>query len=206
MLGDPQNHANNFMLDSSRALSLYLPALNVGQSQMAGLDLAWQVRRPLDWGLMTLGLSATRVLMSRYRWTDDEPFVSDLNRYSPSSTVVTPKWRARMQLGLQQPEWQWQATLNYVGAHDGGPVDVIAADTGGLSTLPSFDVPAWWTVDAMVAYQWSPKTTMRLGIENVFNRKPPLDFSWASGASFGINPMMANVWGRVLNVSLTHRF
>ena len=43
-------------------------------------------------------------------------------------------------------------------------------------------------------------------VENVFNRQAPLDLAMTSSFNFGTNPLLANVWGRTVNLSFTHRF
>jgi len=55
-------------------------------------------------------------------------------------------------------------------------------------------------------HQWKPRTNVRLGIENALNRRAPLSFAYTSSFNYGTNPMLSNVWGRTVNLSLTHRF
>lgn len=121
-------------------------------------------------------------------------------------SLTRPKWRMRGQLGFQGADWQSQLLLNYLGAYDGGPVSLVTADTGRSIILTNFRVPAWWTLDWTAIYQWSRQTTLRVGVENVFNRNAPLDLSWSTSFNFGTNPVLGNVWGRTVSLAFTYRF
>lgn len=206
ILSHPAQYIANLERGTNGQLQLYSPMTNMGNTQTSGLDVSWAFRRPTDWGQLQLGLNGTLLLSSRYQLADGEPYVSDLNTYSKSRNVVVPKLRTRWYAGLQQANWYWLGTINHVGSYDDGGVNVIQANTGQSVTLDHHRVPAWWTLDLMAMHQWSPQTSLRLGIENVFNRQAPLDFSFFFSANFGTNPMLQNVWGRTVQVSLTHRF
>lgn len=206
VLSEPARYIGNFERDASGQLRIFTPMVNVGRTQTSGIDFTWAFRRPIDWGQLQLGMSGTWILTSGYQLAEGQPFVSDRNTYSSYSEFVLPKLRTRWYAGLQQAGWQWLATINHVGSHDDGGTSVVQADTGSTTTLSSHRVPAWWTLDLMVSRQWNAQTSWRLGIENVFNRQAPLDFGFTSSYNFGTNPLLANVWGRTVNLSLTHRF
>jgi len=150
--------------------------INMGRTQTSGMDFSWAFRRPTDWGQLHMGVSGTRLLTSRYQLADGETFVNDLNTYSNYSSFVIPKLKTRWYAGLQEANWQGWMTVNHVGRHDGGPVDVIQADTGKAVTLPSHDVSAWWTVDLMLAHQWTSRTRMRFWHREPAQSKSPSRF------------------------------
>lgn len=209
VLANPQKYLQNFELNANRQLQIYAPMVNLGRTQMSGVDFSWAYRNPTEWGMLTLGVSGTRLLTSKYQTADGEPFVSDLNTYSGYYSSVVPRLRTRWHAGLAQGGWQWWAAANHVGSHDDGAgagMNITQVDTGQVSTLTSHAVPAWWTLDLTAMYQWSPKTSIRVMVENVFNRQAPLDLAMTSSFNFGTNPLLANVWGRTVNLSFTHRF
>jgi iron complex outermembrane receptor protein len=205
---NPLRYLTNFELNANKELQVYAPMANLGKTQTSGIDFAWTLRRPTDWGQLHMGVSGTWLLTSRFQRSNEDPFESDLGRYSYYSAVVVPKLRTRWHLGLQQASWQWQATVNHVGSYYAGEYDAVNTDTGKTVVFNNyFRVPAWWTADLMAVHQWSSQTSMRVGIENIFNRSAPLDFvAYKATFNFGTNPLLANVWGRTLNLSLTHRF
>jgi outer membrane receptor protein involved in Fe transport len=103
------------------------------------------------------------------------------------------------------------AVVNHVGSYDDGGsrasgVRPIQVDTGQAVTIDRRRVSSWLTLDLMVMHQWKPRTNVRLGIENALNRRAPLSFAYTSSFNYGTNPMLSNVWGRTVNLSLTHRF
>jgi outer membrane receptor protein involved in Fe transport len=180
--------------------------VNIGKTQLSGIDFSWNFRIPTDWGQLQWGVTGTRILKSRYQRADGQPFESDLNVDSVYSGVVVPKLRTRWHVGLQQVNWQWLAAVNHISGHDTLPFEATRVDTGQVVVLENYHVPAWWTLDLMVRHQWTPTTSFKLSVENALNRKAPLDITYTTSFNFGTNPMLANVWGRVVNLSVTHRF
>ena len=207
LFSDPYRYKAYFELNAKKELQVFAPMMNLGRTQTSGIDFSWSLRRPVDWGQLYLGVNGTILLTSRYQQADGEPFVNDLNRFSDYSGYITPKLKTRWHLGLLQADWQWQATVNHVGSYNlNTEFSAYKADTGQAVVLNDYRVPAWWTADLMVIHQWSPTTSFRFGIENVFNRPAPFDISFSFSLNYGTNPMLANVWGRTAHASLTHRF
>lgn len=211
VLDHPLQYITSLQRDAYGRLQLFTPMINVGKTQTSGVDFSWAFRQPTEWGRLQLGLSGTWLLTSQYQLADGEPFVSDLNTYSSYTNLVVPRLKTRWHAGLQQANWQWLATISHVGSHDdggsrGSGVRPILVSTGEAVTFDRHRVPAWWTLDLMVAHQWGPKTSVRLGIENALNHRAPLDFGFTTSFNYGTNPLLANVWGRTVNLSMTHRF
>lgn len=203
---NPSNYMSNFELNENKELQVFTPMVNIGKTQLSGIDFSWSLRQPTDWGQFQWGVNGTWTLKSRYQRADGQPFESDLNVDSVYSGVVVPKLRTRWYVGLQQAQWQWLATVNYISGHDTLPFEATKADTGQVVVVDNYRVPAWWTVDLMVRHQWTPQTSVKFGIENALNRKAPLDIAYSTSFNFGTNPLLANVWGRTVNLSVTHRF
>ena len=211
IMAHPLQYMANLERNAAGQLQIFTPMINIGKTQTSGVDFSWAFRRPIEWGQLQLGFSGTWLLTSKYQLADGKPFVSDLNTYSDYTGWVVPKLKTRWHAGLQQANWQWLATINHVGSHDDGGsrasgVNPILVSTGEAVFLESHRVPAWWTLDLMAAHQWGPQTSVRLGIENALNRRAPLDFGFTSSFNYGTNPMLANVWGRTVHLSMTHRF
>ncbi len=206
LLADPQKYIGNFSLNARQELELFSPMVNIGKTHNAGIDFSWALRRPTGWGQLHLALTGTWMLSAHHQITDSDPQVSELGTYSAATGFVLPRLKTRWQLGLQRQDWQAWVTVQHVGAHDGGPVNAIHAETGQSVRLPGHRVPSWASVDLLVLYPWDRKTTLQLGIDNVLNRKAPLDLGFASSFNFGTNPTLANSWGRTVQLSVTHRF
>lgn len=207
VLVNPLKYTANYELNANKELQIYAPMANLGKTETSGLDFSWSLRRPTEWGQIQMSVGGTWLLTSKFQRSNQDRVESDLNRYSLYSGLVVPKLRTRMQLRLQQASWQWQATLNHTGSYNTAVYEAIEPSTGKTISFDNLRVPAWWTVDLMASHQWSSKTSMQVGIENVFNRNAPLDIvSYNPSFSYGTNPYLANVWGRTLHVSMTHRF
>jgi iron complex outermembrane receptor protein len=207
IFSDPARYISNFQLNANKELEIFAPMKNMGKTQTSGIDFAWSLRRPTDWGQLLMGVNGTWLLTSKYQKTVGGPVESDLNKYSFSTGYVIPKIRANWHAGLHQGNWQGHLKVNYIGSYDTPSYSAIQANTGDSVVLDNQRVPAWWTVDLMVMHQWNSQTSLRLGIENALNRKAPLDTSaFQTSFNFGTNPLLANVWGRTAHISLTHRF
>jgi iron complex outermembrane receptor protein len=211
VLANPLQYIGNLERNASGNLQIFSPMINIGKTATSGVDFSWAFRQATDWGQLQLGFSGTRILTSKYQLADGQPFVSDLNTYSDYNNWVVPKLKTRWHAGLQRPDWQWMAVVNHVGSYDDGGsrasgVRPIQVDTGQAVTIDRRRVSSWLTLDLMVMHQWKPRTNVRLGIENALNRRAPLSFAYTSSFNYGTNPMLSNVWGRTVNLSLTHRF
>ena len=211
ILANPLQYLGNLERNANGNLQIYSPMINIGRTETSGVDFSWAFRQATDWGQLQLGFSGTRILTSKYQLADGQPFVSDLNTYSDYNNWVVPKLKTRWHAGLQRADWQWMAVVNHVGSYDDGGtrasgVKPIQVDTGEAVVFDSHRVSSWFTLDLMVMHQWKPRTSVRFGIENALNRRAPRSFAYTSSFNFGTNPMLSNVWGRTVNLSLTHRF
>ncbi len=205
VMGDAIRYRQYFELNANQELQIYTPMVNMGQTQLAGVDIAWNYRQPIELGQLHMGMIGTWMLKSRHQAQEGEPFVSELNTYSFALGAIVPRVKTRWFLGLNQAANQWWLGINHVGGHDGGGVHALnLAD--GTSTDAQYRVPTWWTMDLAWVHQWNTQTTLRMGVENVFNRRAPMSFATQSSFNFGTDPALSNVWGRTVSVGMVHRF
>lgn len=207
ILGDPLKYKSNFDLNAQGQLQVFAPMANLGRVESSGLDWSWSLRRPTDWGQVNMGVNGTWMLSSKYQQQADEPFVDDLNQFSAFTGYVVPKVRSVWHVALQQPNWLWRASVRHTTSYDiNTKFQAFRVDNDQAEFLNGYKVPAWWTLDLLAVHQWSRNTSFRVGIENALNRQAPFDISYSLSTNYGTNPMQANVWGRTLNMSMTHRF
>lgn len=206
VLSNPQVYSRFFELDANKQLRNFIPMLNIGQTQKEGLDFAWSYRTPTDWGQLFAGMNGTYLLRSRYKLTDSEPYVNEINQYSYYAGYVVPGLRTQWQLGLNRQEWSVLATLNHVGGYDDGGFVGMNVATGVSETVNSHQVPAWWTVDLTSTYEFNKKLNLKWGIDNFFNRRAPLSFGQSIGVLYGVNLNYASVWGRTFNLAANYKF
>ena len=205
-LSNPLNYLSAFELNPEKELQMHTSMVNMGQTQKAGFDFGWSLREPMEWGQFHARISGTLMTTSRYQATTDAAWVSDLNTLSKYDGYVVPRLRMQMSAGLSQQNWQAMATVNYVHSHDDGGFVGINAATGEDVVVDHHRVPSYWTLDLSMRYELSKQWKVRVGVENVFNRQPPLSFGSQVPWNFGTNPMYASLWGRTLNLATSYQF
>lgn len=195
-----------FRLDSSGRLALYLPMVNLGETQKSGLDLEAQWRQPTDWGRLQLLAQGTYMLSSRQRTLDGQPFTSDLGRYSSETDTVMPRFKGRLVLSLTQSDWDSHLVFNYTSGYVDAPVQALNLTTLNKETVTGHWVPSITTVDWLVRRHFTPTVSGRLGISNLLNARAPLSFTQTALQVYGANTIYSQLWGRTLDLGLTVRF
>lgn len=206
VLSNPNLYAKFFELDANKQLRNFIPMLNIGQTQKAGVDFAWNYRNPTEWGRLYAGLNGTLLLSSRYQLSDSESFVNEIDKYSYYAGYVVPRLRSQWQLGLTRQEWSIMATLNHVSGYDDGGFVGVNVSTGVSETVSSHRVPAWWTLDFNSTYELNQKVNLKFGIENLLNRKAPVSFGQSISVLYGANLNYSSVWGRTLTLAANYKF
>ena len=159
---------------------------NLGQLDTRGVDMQVDYSLPLSFGLL-----GERSKLSAYwfgNYQNDNSFVP-----IPGQPRVQCAGLFAGQCGQPTPKWKWTSRIAW---SDGplttsirwryiGPVD----DQNGPSSVSGFDVdhiPAWNYFDLAFALDVTDNATMTFGINNLFDKKPPL-----MGSS---NQEQANTW------------
>lgn len=206
ILADPQAFYQYFEKNDQNQLQLHTSLVNLGETRKSGVDFGWALRFPTDLGQWHARIGGTWMMRSAYTLTDNGSFISDLNTLSGYFGYVTPRLRMQASLALNQPNWTWLATVNYVGAYDDGGFTGTNASTGLDAKVDHHRVPRWCTLDLAVRHEVSRQWQLMLGVENLFNQKSPLSFGTYNPLLFGTNPMYASLWGRTVNLAATYRF
>lgn len=133
-------------------------------------------------------------------------WVSDLNTLSKYDSYVEPRLRMQMTAGLSRQNWHVSANVNYLHSHDDGGFVGINAATGEDVRVDHYRVPSYWTLDLSLRYEISKQWKMRVGVDNVFNRAPPLSFASQVPWYFGADPIYASLCGRTLHLATTYQF
>jgi iron complex outermembrane receptor protein len=217
VLADPYKYQAQFVVDPGlirnpqtntyfQRMSMFLQMQNLGQMVKEGIDLDARYRHPGDWGRWHVGMKATVMLHSKSKNTPDAAWSSDLARYSENSNTVVPRLRSQGTLGLEQANAFWQMALNYTSAYSDKDVSAFNTQTGKFETVSDRRVPGFLTVDATGAYQLNPSTQIRVGVNNLFNRQPPLSFYSTSSFVWGVNSQAGSLYGRTAQVGMTVKF
>lgn len=205
-LSNPANYQNAFELNADKELQMHTSMLNMGKTQKSGFDFGWTLREPTELGRIHVRLAGTLMTTSKYQSTTDDMWVSDLNTLSKYDGYVVPRLRMQMTAGLSRQNWQASANVNYLHSHDDGGFVGIDATTGENVHVDHHRVPSYWTLDLSLRYELSKQWKLRVGVDNVFNRAPPLSFANQVPWNFGADPIYASLWGRTLHLATTYQF
>lgn len=195
-----------FRLDAAGKLALYLPMVNLGQVQKSGLDLEAQWRFPSDWGQLQIRGLATYMISTRQRVLLDQPWTSDLARYSSASDTVIPRVRGRWVFSWARENWDSHVVMNYTSGYVDAAVSALNLDNLKTETISNRRVSSFSTVDWTLRHRLTPAADLRVGISNVFNAKAPLSFAQTALQVYGVNTVYSQMWGRVLELGVTAKF
>ena len=203
---DPQLWINGGSNGSFNRMGLLLKVRNWGESVKEGFDVDVKYRHPSDWGRWLMGVQGTYLLQSKAKVSPDAAWVSDLAAYSDATGVASPRWRSKWMLGLESGKQHWQLNVNYTGGYSDADITATNLTTKTAETIKGRKVPGFMTVDVLGLVQLTPMTQFRVGLSNVFNAVPPLSFYSASNTVWGVNSQDGGLYGRSLQLGLTHRF
>jgi iron complex outermembrane recepter protein len=217
VLADPFKYQNQFLVDPAKILypptntyfnrmGMLLQMQNLGQSLKEGIDLEAHYRQPGDWGRWHWGMKATAMLQSKSKSTPDAAWSSDLAAYAAATDTVVPRWRSQWTWGLEQSKAYWQMTLNYSSGYTDKNVTAFNTVTQKSESVSGLRVPGFLTADATGSYQLNPATQIRVGMNNVFNRQPPMSFYSTSSFVWGVNSQAGSLLGRTAQVGMTVKY
>jgi iron complex outermembrane recepter protein len=128
-------------------------------------------------------------LESSYIDSQKQDGVELVDTYSQFGPVV--RWKHALSLDWKSGPWNAGVFYNHVAGY---------RDQGGTR-----DVGAWETVDVAVVYRGIKNLTLRAGVANLFDKKPPYS---RQGDYFhvGYDPTIADPRGRTFTLGLNHRF
>jgi outer membrane receptor protein involved in Fe transport len=134
---------------------------NAGQLEYSGWNgtLAWMLDLPSALGNLNFSLN----------YSDTGKLVSKIGSASPntiSGQVGTPKTRGSLDVIYEKGPFSWDWQGQFYGA----------ANFNNLDPANQKDFPrvaAWWVINSTVAYDVSKNITVRLIVDNVFNKEPP---------------------------------
>lgn len=187
-------------------LGVLLKVRNWGESIKDGVDVDMKYRRPGDWGRWLMGVQGSYLLKSKAKTSPNTVWISDLAAYSTATGVVSPRWRSKWLLGLENGQHHWQLNLNYTSGYVDQAIAAQNRTTGKMETIEGRKVPGYATVDILGMVQLTPSTQMRMGLSNLLNAAPPLSFYSAANTVWGVNSQNGILYGRTLQLGISHRF
>ena len=184
--------------------------LNTGSVQTSGVDFESNYHSSLgDWGGLALNLQGTYTVNYAIATLPGDPTFSCVGKYGATCqgsgtpmTAPTPTWRHKVRATWTTP---WSGLLLSADWRYYGEVSV---DTGAINTLDS-KIPAQNYIDLSASVKIYDVVTLHAGVNNVFDRDPPLigagDLPGIIGNGNTI-PGAYDAMGRYLFVGFTTNF
>lgn len=199
--------------DPGGILSAFVQFVNSASSLTRGIDLEAKHRWDLGggWGRVNSSLTWTHLLVQRVTDADGtvHNYAGTHGNCEITNCIGSPKDRISFATTWDMGQWRLGANVNYRGSFSN---KLEQSDTSCAQTLLSgADAPAgckvksFATVDLSGAWKIRPNTELFGSIQNVFDKKPPLD-SETYGA-IGYNPLdYSGAIGRYFKIGLRHKF
>ncbi|MDF2466479.1 MAG: hypothetical protein K0Q43_4714 [Ramlibacter sp.] len=190
--------------------------INSAESTIRGVDLDLKHRLDLTNGMgrMNFGLTWTHLFSWKRIEKDGTTFewAGTIGNHDVTNATGTPKDRINLGVGWDVGRWRLAAIANYRGSL----INKFAKDDADCATHINVggvdvDAPAgckigsFTTVDLTARFKLNDKTEIFGGVQNVFNKVPPLDPITYGAVSY--NPLdYRGAVGRFYSIGVRHAF
>ena len=197
-------------------LAIIQAPVNVGEENNAGIDWSVEFTNSFGWADLRTSLTGTYILESEsLRVGSTDIFETSLGRKGPDDEVV---FRNKVRIVNSLTHGDFIHTLNI--AYQSGFADEFFA--GGDSAIrnpgPENDlsivydggvqlrVPSHTIVDWLTQYNYDEHLTVSFGINNLFDKLPPLAFGENGGHQEGFDPRYFDSYGRTFYLQGAYTF
>lgn len=166
---------------------------NIGSLKTSGIDLNLNWRLPeTAIGKFTLGVNGTYVIDYKTKTTAASPEVSGVGVFT--DTQVVQRWRHTLTLDVERGPWGASLQQTYTSGYR----DQNLLADGSIHQVSSYSL---W--DASLSYKHDKALSVRAGIKNLFDTKPPRSNQVYSFLA-GYDPSYTDSRGRFFYVSLNY--
>ena len=174
---------------------------NRGAQIATGLDLAVELHGiKTDFGKFSARMLGTVMLDSKIQTNPGDKYVSNLGKFVTDGVVQ--RWRHRLTLGWEQGDYALSLGNTYYSGYD-DQNSAINIDDGSIVAANKVKAYSLWDLSA--AYNYNKSLTVRAGVQNLLNTKPP----FSNQANFfisGYDPSYTDPRGRFFYVSAQYTF
>lgn len=185
------------VLGSRLSGDVHLQLENLGIQKTHGLDITYTHYFDVDgWGSFTWLTDITHLLgfeRQLSRQADKEELAGSF-RYPETIITNTLRWDRDKFFGNIRVQW--------VSSYDDDIEALTQADLDRLGIAANRKVPSWTKVNATLGYEFTDNLTVRLNVENLFDRQAP----YAYGTSANVDHFNHDTMGRYFRVNATYRF
>lgn len=199
-------------------LAMITASVNVGKANIEGIDYTFGFTNELGSASLLTTVSGTYMIESNYlragTGTGDVAAVFDtsLGRKGPDDAVVFNN-RVRIVNELEHGNFSHSVAINYQSGWTdenfaGGDSSIrLASDlntfyAGGVQ----LQVPSYTTVDYVTRFNYNDHLSASFGINNLFDKQPPLALGENGGHQEGFDPRYFDVFGRTAYFSVDYTF
>jgi len=184
---------------------------NAGSANYQGVDWEFNLSEATSFGRISADLSGTHMLKADYNLPGGKQ--TDLGRFGGDNNV-TFRDMFRLTLGLQTGAWTNTLSVNYKSGYadqpftaDSGNVLAVNPD-GSLGDGVAYNgrVSSYTIADWQTRWDVTDKLRLTLGLNNIFNTKPPLSLKIVGGNQVGYDGRYADPTGRAIAVGASFRF
>ncbi len=183
VFGNPLAFASGWTTRGNQLVLLAQPQ-NIGSRISSGIDLDASVRRGSRMGLVETQLRLSTLLRETEHLYPGAPWTSSLGDGLYGAPSL--RWRAQWRTALVRAGWTHSLTARYQSGYRDAPVSLQVLDASGQATGDTVEwrahIPRSLRWDWQTQWQLDAQWQLSLGIENVFNRRPPT--SWASSGPY----------------------
>ena len=194
-----------------QTIALIQKPFNAGSANYQGLDWEFNLSQAFSFGRLSADLSGTHMLKADYNLPSGKQ--TDLGRFGGDNNVVF-RDMFRLTVGLQTGDWTNTLSVNYKSGYadqafsaDSGNVLAVNPD-GSLGDGVAYNgrVASYTVADWQTRWDLSKNLRLTLGLNNIFNTKPPLSLKIVGGNQVGYDGRYADPIGRAIAVGAAYRF
>jgi len=180
---------------------IYLPKVNVSNEVTNNVILHFSWLTSLgDLGDLSFQGSFSDTLKHTYQQYPGDPNINLLNHPAWSTDFKT---RENLTIGWSRNDWG--ATL-YVNRFGHTPNYISTTYDDYTSSPYAAKLKPWTLFNASLSYQVTPALGLSFMVNNLFNKMPPIDYSYPGSSSAPYNDDNYNVYGRSMYLEATYKF
>lgn len=184
---------------------------NIGSQSTSGIDLGASYRLRMA-ALGNLDFSLTGTYLKTYSF-ENLPGLGEYNcagYYGPTCGTSNPKWRHKIRSTWSTP-WNFDVsgTWRYLAKVSNDTTSSNPLLAGDLPTPADAYLSSRSYFDLNAVYRFSKKIAVSAGINNLFDKDPPIASSSSMVGSFANGntfPQLYDSYGRFMYVNLTYKF
>jgi len=162
------------------------PYLNIALQKADGIDFNLRFDTELAGGRLIAQTHATRNLSMIYQSSTETDPESYLGLMGYHGTTGGPKWIGSFDLRYTtaNDKWTFRYGVEYTGKMDSTEaLQPNPVNFRGTTVVSDLVAEAYWEHAMSIQYNWDGLARITLGVNNLFNEKPPVIGSYGTGSS-----------------------